>query len=152
MKVIRNPTVSVLHSSSSRRYSFGNLTLIYCNAFDQRFARQQLCKHGPPRNNRWGCVFYVVSATPSAANGPRNSQSDTWHVFSVWSASRNNRRAVFSVAWSVPRGYERIREWELTSLEFRSSKRTAMWPEEELEDLVCGVRCAVVYRYWECVI
>jgi hypothetical protein len=47
-------------------------------------------------------------------------------------------------AWSVPRGYERIREWELTSLEFRGSKGTAVWPEEELEDLVCDVACAVV--------
>jgi hypothetical protein len=36
-------------------------------------------------------------------------------------------------------------------LGFRSSKRTAMWPEEELEDLVCDVTCAVVHRYWECV-
>jgi hypothetical protein len=26
-----------------------------------------------------------------------------------------------------------------------------MWPEEELEDVVCDVTCAVVYRYWECV-
>jgi hypothetical protein len=24
---------------------------IYCNGFDQRVARQQLCKHGPTRNN-----------------------------------------------------------------------------------------------------
>jgi hypothetical protein len=44
----------------------------------------------------------------------------------------------------VPRGYERIGEWELTSLEFRSSKGTAVWPEEELEDLVCDVTCAIV--------
>jgi hypothetical protein len=33
-------------------------------------------------------------------------------------------------------------------LEFLSSKGTAVWPEEELEDLVCDVTCAVVYRYW----
>jgi hypothetical protein len=26
-------------------------------------------------------VFYAVSATPSAGNGPMNSQSDTWRVF-----------------------------------------------------------------------
>jgi hypothetical protein len=26
-----------------------------------------------------------------------------------------------------------------------------VWPEEELEDLVCDVTCAVVHRYWECV-
>jgi hypothetical protein len=42
------------------------------------------------------------------------------------------------------REYERIREWELTSLEFQSSKGTAVWPEEELEDLVCDVTCAIV--------
>jgi hypothetical protein len=36
----------------------------------------------------------------------------------------------------MPRGYERIWEWELTGLKFRSSKGTAVWPEEELEDLV----------------
>jgi hypothetical protein len=50
------------------------------------------------------------------------------------------------------RGYKRIRGWELTSFEFRSSKGTAVWPEEELEDLVCDVTCAAVYEYWECVI
>jgi hypothetical protein len=44
---------------------------------------------------------------------------------------RCSRGCVFC-AWSVPRGYERIREWELTSLEFRSSKGRAVWPEEEL--------------------
>jgi hypothetical protein len=27
-----------------------------------------------------------------------------------------------------------------------------VWPEEELEDLVRDVTCAVVHRYWECVI
>jgi hypothetical protein len=37
------------------------------------------------RNNKEGCVFYVVRATPNAVNGPMNSQSDTWHVFSVGS-------------------------------------------------------------------
>jgi hypothetical protein len=46
--------------------------------------------------------------------------------------------------WSVLRGYERIQKWELTSLECRSSKETAVWPEEELEDLVCDVTCAIV--------
>jgi hypothetical protein len=37
---------------------------------------------------------------------------------------------------------ERI--WELTSREFRSSKGTEVWPEEEFEDLVCDVTCAIV--------
>jgi hypothetical protein len=36
-----------------------------------------------------------------------------------------------------------MREWELTGLEFRSYKGTAVWPEEESEDSVCDVRCAV---------
>jgi hypothetical protein len=52
----------------------------------------------------------------------------------------------------MPRGYERIREWELTSLEFRSSKGTVVWPEEKLEVLVCDVTCVVAHRYLECVI
>jgi hypothetical protein len=34
---------------------------------------------------------------------------------------------------------ERIQEWKFTSLELRSSKGTAVSPEEELEDLVCDV-------------
>jgi hypothetical protein len=55
-------------------------------------------------------------------------------------------------AWSVPRGYERIREWELTSLDFRSFKGRDMWPEEELEDLACDVTYDVVHRYLKCVI
>jgi hypothetical protein len=45
-----------------------------------------------------------------------------------------------------------MREWELTGLEFLCSKGTAVWPEEELEDLVCDVTCAAVHRYWNCVI
>jgi hypothetical protein len=28
-----------------------------CNRFDQRLARQHLYKHGPTRNNRWGCFL-----------------------------------------------------------------------------------------------
>jgi hypothetical protein len=33
--------------------------LNYCNGFDRRIARQQLCKHGPTRNNRGSCVVRV---------------------------------------------------------------------------------------------
>jgi hypothetical protein len=29
----------------------------YCNGYEQRVARQQLCKHGPTRNNRGNSVF-----------------------------------------------------------------------------------------------
>jgi hypothetical protein len=32
----------------------------------------------------------------------------------------------------------------LTSLEFRNFKGTTMWLEEEVEDLVCDVTCAIV--------
>jgi hypothetical protein len=61
-----------------------------------------------------------------------------------------NRGAVFSVRGPCR---EDMREYgNGNSLEFRSSKGTAMWPEEELEGLVCDVTCAVVHRYWECVI
>jgi hypothetical protein len=35
---------------------------IYYYVFDQRVARQQLCIHCPTRNDRLGCVFYVVRA------------------------------------------------------------------------------------------
>jgi hypothetical protein len=67
----------------------------YCKGSDQRDVRQQLCKHGPARNNRRGSVFYVIRSTPSGGSGPMNSQSYTWHMFSVWSAPCNNRGAVF---------------------------------------------------------
>jgi hypothetical protein len=33
----------------------------YCNGFDQRVARQQLCKHGPTRNNRGSVVFFLYA-------------------------------------------------------------------------------------------
>jgi hypothetical protein len=56
------------------------------NGFNQLVARQQLCKHGPTCNNRCGCVFCVVRATPNAANGPINSQPDKRRVFSMRSA------------------------------------------------------------------
>jgi hypothetical protein len=60
-------------------------------------------------------------------------------------AIQQQRGCVFC-AWSVPRGYKRIREWNFTSLEFPSTKGTAVWPEE---DLVCDVTFAVVHRYLE---
>jgi hypothetical protein len=44
----------------------------------------------------------------------------------------------------MPRAYEKIREWELKSVEFRSSNGAAVRPEEELEGLLCDVTCAVV--------
>jgi hypothetical protein len=45
----------------------------------------------------------------------------------------------------MPRGYNGIQEWELTGLEFPSSKESPVWPEEELEDLVLDVTCAAVH-------
>jgi hypothetical protein len=40
----------------------------YCNGFNQRVARQQLCKHGPT-HNKWGFVSYVVRAEQRWKNG-----------------------------------------------------------------------------------
>jgi hypothetical protein len=50
---------------------------------------------------------------------------------------------VFSVRGPCREDVE-IQEWELISLEFRSSKGTAVWPEEELGDSVCDSACAIV--------
>jgi hypothetical protein len=61
----------------------------------------------------------------------------------VPSALRNSRTA-FSVRGPCRENIKIIREWNFTSLEFRSSKGTAVWPEEELEDSVCDVICAVL--------
>jgi hypothetical protein len=69
-----------------------------------------LYKHGPARNCRWGHVFYVVRSTPSAGNRPMNSQSDTWHVFPVWSAPSNNRGAVFCALWNSGIRDQRLRQ------------------------------------------
>jgi hypothetical protein len=65
----------------------------YCNGFDQRVAKQWLCKHGPMGNSRWGCVFYVIRAMPSACNRPMNSQADMTCVFCVVHAEE---------LWEVP--------------------------------------------------
>jgi hypothetical protein len=51
---------------------------------------------------------------------------------------------VFSVRGPCQMNMREYGKWELTSLEFRSSKGTAVWPEEELEDLACDVTCAIV--------
>jgi hypothetical protein len=54
----------------------------------------------------------------------------------------SNNRTVFSVRGPCR---EDMREYgNGTSLEFRSSKGTVMWLEEELEDFVCDVTCAIV--------
>jgi hypothetical protein len=64
-----------------------------CNKFPRR---QILGKHSVAirrlRNNRGGCVFYIVRATTSAGNGPMNSQSDTLRVFSVGPVPKNYKR------------------------------------------------------------
>jgi hypothetical protein len=39
-----------------------NTNITASHISDQRVAKQQLCKHGPARNNRWGYVFYVGRA------------------------------------------------------------------------------------------
>jgi hypothetical protein len=62
-------------------------------------------------------------------------------MFSVCSALRNNRN-VFSVHGPCR---EDMREYgNRKSLQFRSSKGTALWPEKELEGFVRDVTCAIV--------
>jgi hypothetical protein len=48
---------------------------VYCNGFDQRVARQQLCTHGPTGNNRRSSVF--------CKSDRRANRPITWHVFTV---------------------------------------------------------------------
>jgi hypothetical protein len=57
------------HASDALRTGFLWPLVNTLNRFDQRVARQHLCKHGPTRNNRWGCVFYVVRAEQRWNNG-----------------------------------------------------------------------------------
>jgi hypothetical protein len=64
-----------LLSSSVTQFIFVNMCPVYCTSFDQRVARKQLCKHGPTRNNRWGCVVYVVRAEQRWNNGVKQAVS-----------------------------------------------------------------------------
>jgi hypothetical protein len=49
----------------------------YYNGSDQRVARQQLCKHGPTRNNKGGRVFRIRDDVT------QRWVVVTWHVFPV---------------------------------------------------------------------
>jgi hypothetical protein len=75
----------------------------------------------------------------------------------------HTRINIWSWAPEGPRHQDGLTDWPsvatwlwlwlwLTWLEFRSSKGTAVRPEEELEDLMCDVTFAVVHRYGKCVI
>jgi hypothetical protein len=65
---------------------------IYCNEFDQRVARQQLCKDGPLRNNRMN-IYSSLLDDSQRANGLTRSVSRDF--FSVVYAIQH--RTVFSV-------------------------------------------------------
>jgi hypothetical protein len=81
--------------------------LEYCNGFVQRVARQHLCKHGPTRKNRWGCVFYVVSAEQRWNNEvmqPVSKQRLGKHT-SAFSVTSSTVETVFSVV-SVRSAYK----------------------------------------------
>jgi hypothetical protein len=77
---------------------------IYCNGSDQRVARQQLCKHGPTRNNGETCDFYAMT---SCNNGGS--------CFFLLSGVTNNRRSVFLVR-SVRRLYNGLQNIYTSSL------------------------------------
>jgi hypothetical protein len=94
---------------------------VYWNGIDQPIARQQLCKHGPTRNNRRGCVSMSSAPRPVLL-------TDQW----IRSLTRD------TCFLCVVRA-ERI--WDNTGMRIDctwvpSSKGTAVWPEEELEDFV----------------
>jgi hypothetical protein len=79
----------------------------YCNRFDQRVARQQLCKHSPTHNNRWGCVLYV-RAEQRWNNGVMQPVSKQWlgkHTSTLVVTSATIE-TVFSVG-SVQSAYKR---------------------------------------------
>jgi hypothetical protein len=82
-------------------------TLRYCDGFAQSSARQRSCKRARYSRRE---VFSMWSA-------PRNSIS----TFSVWSALRNSRKAVFS-AWSVPLLYNGTLLVALMSTESRTTR------------------------------
>jgi hypothetical protein len=73
------------------------------------------------------------------------------NVVTPITTSDNNRGAVFSVRGRCRRFITDTIN-RLLDLDLKSCKENAMWPEEELEDLVRDVTCSVVQRYWECVI
>jgi hypothetical protein len=52
---------------------YWGLLIEYCKRFDQRVARQQLCKHSPTRNNRGRCVFCRSDQCTSRLAGWRSS-------------------------------------------------------------------------------
>jgi hypothetical protein len=87
-----------LHTHTvTSRYNY-RFTRIYCNRFDERVARQQLCKHGPTRY-----AFYVVRAEQRWKKGvmqPVSKQQLGKHISGCpnvpWKSDViNNRDGVF---------------------------------------------------------
>jgi hypothetical protein len=93
-------------------------------------------------------VFFMSTAPPPMLLTDQSSLSLTRGTCFLFSLRRATTEGCVFCVWSVPRGYERIREWDLTGLEPRSSEGTTVWPEE---DLVRDVTCAVVHRDWKLV-
>jgi hypothetical protein len=74
----------------------------YGNIFDQRVARQQLCKHCPLRNNR---TMFIAVARRQSARQWTDEIDITWHVLYVVYAMQQEN-CVFC-AWSVQSAYRR---------------------------------------------
>jgi hypothetical protein len=84
------------------------ISVICCNGFYQRVAREQLCKHGPMRNSRWGCVFYVVRTEQLWNNGVMQPvcKQQLGKQTSAWAVTSATIETVFSMG-SVQSAYKR---------------------------------------------
>jgi hypothetical protein len=119
------PTYTLPRAPNIREYQKKIITLLHVhtllgNRLVNKFPRRQILDKQSVarlRNYRRGCVFYVFRTKASAGNVPMNSQSDTWHVFSVG---------------SVPRGYKRIRERDFSPEEFVVEFRGSRVIEQEM--------------------
>jgi hypothetical protein len=71
LSLLKKDFLAIARRQTSLCHSFPpkSISPLYCNRFDQRVARQQFCKHGTTRTNRWVCAFYVVRAEQRWNNG-----------------------------------------------------------------------------------
>jgi hypothetical protein len=62
-----------------------------------------------------------------------NSQSDTWHLFFVWSAPCNNRGAVFPVRGPCREDMSEYGNWNWLVAVWRRGRIPPPWPCESYE-------------------
>jgi hypothetical protein len=77
----------------------------YCNGFDQRVARQQLCKHGSTRNNSGICVFGQILASISSHMCIRGIFPGAKYLdggAELWNSSNTKVRDVWTYIFTPP--------------------------------------------------